>query len=104
VIEEWRRVETKTGIISRPDLAVNGFRHVEMLSAESAFWMVCESLKDVSMCDGDGEDPIDDRDNGRGGIIVAIVICSILLTFAGIYCYKKVIQREITNDMTSKVN
>ena len=41
VMMEWRRVEVKTGIISLPDLSVNGFRHVQELNAENAFSMIC---------------------------------------------------------------
>lgn len=44
---EWRKLEIKTGIISLPDVSVNGIRHVEQLDAESAFDMICESLSNA---------------------------------------------------------
>lgn len=51
---EWRRLEIRTGIISLPDLSVNGIRHVEQLNAENAFNMVCESLLDQpEACDAE---------------------------------------------------
>lgn len=98
---EWRRLETKTGIISLPDIAVNSYRHVENLDAESAFDMICSSLKNQpSGCNESEQMPT----NNKGPIIAAVIISSLVFIVAGICCYRKIIKREITHDMSSKVD
>ena len=98
---EWRRLEVKTGIISMPDISVNGIRHVEQLNAENAFNMVCESLVDQPQACKEEDTQ---KHPNKGGIIAANIISTIVFIVVGIFCYRKIIKREITNDMSAKVN
>ena len=40
----------------------------------------------------------------RTGVVVGILIAIIILIGVGVICYRKLINREITNDMSSRVN
>ena len=63
--------------------------------------MICQSLTNQpSVCNEGDELP----KNNKGAIITVVIISSICFILIGICCYRKIIRREITNDMSSKVD
>lgn len=87
---EWRRLEIKTGIISFPDVSVNGMKHAELLTAESTYEKICSTLFEGTQgC----VDESTGNQNNKGAIIAAVVISTIALVLTGICCYRKVIRQ-----------
>lgn len=62
--------------------------------------MICESLTNPpEACTGNTS-----SGGNKTGLIVGLVILGIFLIILGICCYKKLIKKEITNDMSARVS
>ena len=74
---------------------------MEILTAATSFNMICESLSSPpETCSKE----IDTPEGNKAGFIIGVILVSIILIFLGLICYRKVFKREITNDMSSRVN
>jgi hypothetical protein len=99
-MQEWRRKEISSGIYNFPEATVNGLRHYEDLTALSVFEMLCSSLlTPPDECTGKTTES-----HSNIGLIFVVIGCSILFLLVGVICYRRMIHREISNDMSSKVN